>query len=196
MNWKDYLIYDESSPSNLRWAVNVYGSWHGKSLKVAAGDVAGSHCKMGEDHVYWQVTVQGVRLAGHRAVWELHNGEIPDGLCVDHINGDKLDNRIENLRIVPHALNMRNMKMDKRNKSGVTGVSKSDKTDWSRDRSPRTYWSVQWHEVDGKKRAKHFRIEKYGDAEAFRLACEWRNMMIEEQNRCGAGYTERHGRAA
>ena len=33
----------------------------------------------------------------HRVIWEQHNGPIPDGCDIHHINGDKLDNRIENL---------------------------------------------------------------------------------------------------
>lgn len=44
----------------------------------------------------------------HRAVWELHNGPIPEGMVIDHINGNKQDNCIENLRLVSHTGNAQN----------------------------------------------------------------------------------------
>lgn len=47
----------------------------------------------------------------------------PKKLYTDHINGDSLDNRKENLRIVTHHQNMKNMKMHKDNTSGYKGVS-------------------------------------------------------------------------
>lgn len=48
----------------------------------------------------------------------------PVGMDTDHINGDKLDNRSKNIRIVDHKTNLNAyMKLDKRNKSGYRGVS-------------------------------------------------------------------------
>ena len=41
----------------------------------------------------------------HRQVWVDNNGKIPDGLTIDHINNDKLDNRIENLQLLTRAEN-------------------------------------------------------------------------------------------
>ena len=46
----------------------------------------------------------------------------PEHLCVDHINGDTLDNRKINLRIVNHEVNMRNRKVQKNNKTKYSGI--------------------------------------------------------------------------
>ncbi len=48
--------------------------------------------------------------------------DCPDGMDVDHINGDGLDNRRENLRIVTRSQNLRNRKTFKNSKSGFKGV--------------------------------------------------------------------------
>jgi len=37
----------------------------------------------------------------HRLIWMEHNGDIPDGFCIHHINGNKTDNRIKNLQLLP-----------------------------------------------------------------------------------------------
>ena len=58
----------------------------------------------------------------HRVLWVTFNGPIPEGMDIDHINGDRLDNRPENLRIVTRKENMRNSKRYVTNISGVTGV--------------------------------------------------------------------------
>lgn len=44
----------------------------------------------------------------HRLVWETFNGEIPDGYEIDHIDGNKQNNALSNLRCVTHTENMNN----------------------------------------------------------------------------------------
>jgi hypothetical protein len=58
----------------------------------------------------------------HRLVWILHYGPIPQSKLVDHINRNRQDNRIENLRLVSPRENTRNHKLHISNKSGITGV--------------------------------------------------------------------------
>ena len=41
----------------------------------------------------------------HRWVWTQHHGEIPKGMEIDHINGKRDDNRIENLQMLTKKQN-------------------------------------------------------------------------------------------
>lgn len=58
----------------------------------------------------------------HRVIWLMHYGAWPEHQ-IDHINGDRSDNRIANLRSVTNVINHRNTKIHTRNRSGVSGVS-------------------------------------------------------------------------
>lgn len=49
---------------------------------------------------YWHILA-------HRAVWEAFNGPIPNDMQVNHLNGDKEDNRIANLEVCSHIENIR-----------------------------------------------------------------------------------------
>lgn len=52
----------------------------------------------------------------HRIVWILLNGSIPDSMQIDHINGNRIDNSIENLRIVDYRQNSENREVHRKGK--------------------------------------------------------------------------------
>lgn len=90
-----------------------------KAARVKIGDIAG-----GKDKYGYQIVSVNYRLFKcHRIIWALFYGEWPSG-SIDHINGVKDDNRIENLRVVTHQENLRNQKKRKTNKTGVHGISR------------------------------------------------------------------------
>ena len=62
------------------------------------------------------------QLWAHRVAWLLFHGSEPIG-DIDHINGDRSDNRIANLRLASRLDNARNTKISTRNKTGCLGVS-------------------------------------------------------------------------
>ena len=62
----------------------------------------------------------GKYALSHRIAWKWVIGEDPEH--IDHINGDKSDNRFCNLRSVTRSENMQNRKKHTNNKTGVTGV--------------------------------------------------------------------------
>lgn len=63
----------------------------------------------------------GANYMAHRLAWLYVYGEWPNGQ-IDHINRVRNDNRIGNLRVVTHAQNMENRKVQRNNTSGYTGV--------------------------------------------------------------------------
>lgn len=89
-----------------------YPSLNGR--KISSRDAAG----------YAQINMKPYGpVKGHRLAWLLHYGEWPKG-SIDHINGVRDDNRIENLRIANNQINCQNKrKALPSNKLGVLGVS-------------------------------------------------------------------------
>lgn len=64
----------------------------------------------------------GVSMKAHTVIWAYYTGEWPDGE-IDHIDGDRGNNRIENLRCVDKSTNQRNASRREDNTSGQVGVS-------------------------------------------------------------------------
>lgn len=79
------------------------------------------YAKVAGNTVYAKTTAY---INGKRADLSLHREimSAPEGLEVDHKNGDGLDNRRSNLRLVTHQQNMHNMRINKNNKSGHKGI--------------------------------------------------------------------------
>lgn len=82
-----------------------------------AGSPAGATNARG----YRQISIHGVLYYAHRLVWLAEHGVLPAGL-IDHINRDRSDNRIQNLRVVSSKENMENTGMYSSNTSGYKGV--------------------------------------------------------------------------
>ncbi len=70
---------------------------------------------------YVMLSFEGRQVRAHRTAWFIHYGEEPKGQ-IDHINGDRADNRIGNLRVVTNQENQMNKRVQSNNKGGTQGV--------------------------------------------------------------------------
>lgn len=104
--WRERPLKFFSSESNCK-------SWNTKN--------AGKEALIGNNKGHLGGCIFGKRYKTHRVIWAMFYGEWPIH-HVDHINGIRDDNRIENLRDVPHLDNSRNQKMPCTNTSGCVGV--------------------------------------------------------------------------
>lgn len=110
----------------LTW--NVRPLHHFKDTRVHklwntrySGTGAGNLYTRKSGYQSFQVGIQDTSYLVHRILWTLHSGAWPEE-DIGHINGDPLDNRIENLSSISHADNMKFTKLKKSNKSGLNGV--------------------------------------------------------------------------
>jgi|15BtaG_2_1085339.scaffolds.fasta_scaffold00099_15 hypothetical protein len=112
------MITQDTVEKLLRYnAVTGEFHWKKSSGSKSAGSVASHVGKLG----YVQIRIDGVLYYAHRLAWLVSHGCFPTAQ-IDHINHNRSDNRLCNLREVSHAENQRNKGMNSRNKSGVTGV--------------------------------------------------------------------------
>lgn len=97
-------------------------TWATDGRHRRAGAVAGHVSMLG----YHVVNVPGYRtLKAHRVAWALTHGEWPSA-PIDHINGDKRDNRLCNLRLVDGFVNAQNLRRPHvDNSTGLLGVTRA-----------------------------------------------------------------------
>jgi hypothetical protein len=129
MDWNTYFTYDPSNGKLFHknrdrskfsrdkdWAL-WNKRWAGKEISY-------------RNHSGLSVMVEYKQLAAHRIIWEMMNGPIPEGMFIDHVNGDQYDNRMENIRLATNSQNNWNQKKRKDNTSGYKGVSRLKSGAW------------------------------------------------------------------
>jgi hypothetical protein len=109
------LDYDPDT-GVFRWRVRADRdrSWNLRFV----GEVAGNTMT----HGYRRMNIMGKLHLAHRLAWLWMTGQMPDG-HIDHINGDRVDNRWCNLRLATASQNAMNKRLLDASRSGVTGVS-------------------------------------------------------------------------
>lgn len=136
-----------------------------------------SIAKYGESSGFYAVKRGNVRL--HRVVMNLDK---EDKRVVDHIDGNTLDNRKSNLRVVEQSLNCKNVHKMRNNTSGKIGVNYENTVN-NRGIKVERYCAF-WYCKDTKKlKKKSFSVKKHGGREqAYNKACEFRDLMANEND--------------
>jgi len=107
------ILHYSSDTGKITWLISP------KHTTIKVGDRAGCFNKTTG---YRSIRVNGKLYQEHRLAWLLHYGYLP-AKDIDHRNGIKTDNRIDNLREATDAENQQNRGKRKDNSSGYTGVS-------------------------------------------------------------------------
>jgi hypothetical protein len=111
---KELFTLDPST-GVLRWKIS-------RNRKVQIGRMAGGVKYQRGVPTYLQVKIDKKMYAVHRLVWLYVYGAWPTGQ-IDHIDGNGMNNAVENLRDVSASENKRNIGVQKNNSSGFKGVS-------------------------------------------------------------------------
>ncbi len=109
------------SDGTIRWKISPVNG-------VNVGDIAGGKDKKGRT-CYRRTSINNVLLYVHRIAWVLYYGKWPDNE-IDHIDGNGLNNAIENLRDVTRSENHKNMRLKKNNPSGFNGIRQRESKKW------------------------------------------------------------------
>lgn len=165
-NIRKYIEYDPESPSGLKYKCIPKGS------KKRVGDIAGY---LNNAHGYYEVSVCGKRHYAHRLVYFLVHGSLDGTLVIDHIDGDRANNKINNLRAVSQMKNCCNRTTKPNSATGVVGVQLTI------NQAGNEYFQASWTE-EGVRKIRRFSVLKLGKDTALKLATEYRQMKVNCQN--------------
>lgn len=126
------------------------------SNRCEAGDIVGYLEKDG----YRRVWIDGEKHYFHRLIYQFHNGELSSGFVVDHIDNNKSNNRIENLRVSTPKGNSQKRKQQSNNTSGLSWVS------WNKNAKK---WQADYTDENGKSKNLGYFTNKY---HAYHIAAE------------------------
>ena len=177
--WDEIFYMDSSSPTGLRWKIPIFsGKSHGKII-IAQGTPAGiPTTRKGKS--YYVINFNNEKFYGHRILMILLVGDFDQSLVVNHIDGNGLNNSVENLELCTQSKN--NMLRKQSTERSIKGKTQTGFVGVSLINSHGKLWMFRatWRGIDGKKKAKEFSIDKYGYNVALELAIKSRSDGNEE----------------
>jgi hypothetical protein len=110
-NTREWLLIDEDS-------LELYHtSWgYPSKIKIQTN-------KRGYKQFVTRYNGNVINLTEHRVIYEHFNGIIPEGMVIDHIDGNPGNNSIKNLQSITQSRNIMKGRLTKKNTTGVRGVS-------------------------------------------------------------------------
>lgn len=126
--FKEYVYYDESSYTGLRWVDDRYSGKNRKTLARQKDGVAGSLAIGGK---YWQININSEVWLAHRIVWVICNKiNMETSQVIDHIDRNGLNNNIHNLRATSQSVNISNVDRIKKVSSYKNIVWQENRNRW------------------------------------------------------------------
>lgn len=129
---------------------------------------------------YYRISIPYLRNKGggtvsvllHQVLWKMRGNDFPTGTMLDHINGNTLDNSVNNLRKATYSIQTRNRAMRSDNTSGITGIC------WNKSHKA---WCIR-RTVNGT------RLSTY------RKDLEEAKKVLNEYTKMDGNYSETHGK--
>jgi hypothetical protein len=130
---------------------------------------------------YWVVRINRSIYKIHRIIFKLLHANFNENLYIDHIDGNKENNNISNLRVVDHGINMKNKRKYSCSVTGYNGITK-------RKVKQIDYLRV-YIRINGVLKERYLNINKYGGYENCLLTA----IKIRDEMQTN-DFTERHGK--